>query len=393
MDWGLVWPIAAAQLVSWGSIYYAFTLFLEPMSRELGWSQTQLAAAFSLGLATSGLTAIHAGRWIDRHGGRLLMTAGSAAAGLLMLAWSRVESYPAFVAIWIGLGATMSAVLYEPAFAVLTRSLGPHARRGITWTTFVGGLASTAFIPLTFWLVQRLGWRDALLVLAGFNLAFCALIHLAVVPGSAGRAEAAGAAASGSPGVLRAALRVPAFWGLVAAVLANAVVFAGLSVHLLPLLVQRGYAPEAAVAAIALVGPAQVAARIGVALTENRVSLRPVAMATAILPVLALLALAGLPEDSWLVVPFAIVYGAANGMMTIVRAVITVELFGREGYATVQGAIALPTRLAQSVAPFAVAALAEASGSYVPVIWGLAAVAAAAALVFALAAPREGAGA
>jgi hypothetical protein len=109
-----------------------------------------------------------------------------------------------------------------------------------------------------------------------------------------------------------------------------------------------------------------------------------VALATALLPVAAMGLLIALPADSWLIVPFALVYGAANGMMTIVRAVATVEIFGPEGYATIQGAIALPARLAQAAAPFAVAAFAAAAGSYRPVIWGLLAVAALAAAVFAL---------
>ncbi len=378
--WGLVGPLSLGQLVSWGTVYYAFTLFLEPMGRDLGWSTAELSAAFSLGVAVSGLTAVHAGRWIDRAGGRLLMTAGSLAAAGLMLAWSRVESYPAFLAIWLGLGVVMSAVLYEPAFAVLTRALGPGARRAITWTTFVGGLASTAFIPLTYWLIEAFGWRQALWALAACNVA-CALVHLAVVPG---RGRADGLDPGPRPAVLGPALRMPAFWGLVAAVMANSMVFAGMAVHLLPLLVERGYEAGAAVAAIALIGPAQVAARVLVALTEGRISLRPVALATALLPVAAMGLLVALPADSWLIVPFALVYGAANGMMTIVRAVATVELFGPEGYATIQGAIALPARLAQAAAPFAVAALAAAAGSYRPVIWGLLGVAALAAAVFAL---------
>jgi MFS family permease len=141
-------------------VFYAFTLFIEPMAGELGWSKPQLTAAFSLGLVAWGLGAVPVGRLIDLGHGRLVMTAGSLAAAALLALWSRVESYSAFVALWIGLGATMSAVLYEPAFAVLTRRLGPLARRGITAMTLVGGLASTAFIPITHVLIERFGWRD-----------------------------------------------------------------------------------------------------------------------------------------------------------------------------------------------------------------------------------------
>ena len=106
------------------------------------------------------------GRLVDRGYGRAVMTGGSLLAAVLFVLWSVVESYEAFVALWVLFGATMSAVLSEPGFAVLQRRLGPLARRGITFMTLVGGLASTVFIPLTHLLVEGLGWRPALLALA-----------------------------------------------------------------------------------------------------------------------------------------------------------------------------------------------------------------------------------
>src|SRR5918993_2994591 len=105
------------------------------------------------------------------------MTAGSVLAAALFALWSRVESYPAFVLIWLGLGATMSAVLYDPGFAILIRRLGPGARRGITAMTLVGGLASTVFLPVTHLLIEAFGWRNALVALAGINVAVCAVVH------------------------------------------------------------------------------------------------------------------------------------------------------------------------------------------------------------------------
>src|SRR5437763_6925016 len=100
--WPLVWALSLAQLVSWGSIYYGFSLFVVPMEAELGWSRTWLNGALSLGLLMSGLFALPVGRWIDRHGGRLLMALGSLAGAALLFAWSRIESLAAFYVIWLG---------------------------------------------------------------------------------------------------------------------------------------------------------------------------------------------------------------------------------------------------------------------------------------------------
>jgi hypothetical protein len=147
--WPLVWALSLAQLVSWGSIYYGFSLFVVPMEAELGWSRISLNGALSLGLLMSGLFAYPVGSWIDRQGGRILMTVGSLAGAGLLVVWSQVENPTVFYAIWLGLGLAMAATLYEPVFAVLTRSFPHSYRTKITALTLVGGFASTVFIPLT----------------------------------------------------------------------------------------------------------------------------------------------------------------------------------------------------------------------------------------------------
>ncbi len=367
LPWGFVGWLSVAQLISWGVIFYAFTLFIEPMAQELRWSKPQLTAAYSLGLVAWGLGAVPVGRAIDLGHGRMVMTAGSVVAAALLAVWARVESYPVFIVLWIGLGATMSAVLYEPAFAILTRNLGPLARRGITALTLLGGLASTAFIPITHWLIEGLGWRDALLALAAVNLFVCAAIHLLVIPAE----RAAQPATTTSPGPTAAAptsarrvLREPAFWGFVVTSILHGALFTGFSVHLIPLLVERGYALEAAVAAFSLIGPAQVAARIVIAAGERAMTMRMIGLVAMALPVAAFALLPMLPPGSWLVALFASLYGASNGMMTIVRAVLPAEIFGREDYGAIQGMISMPSTFSRAAGPFAFGALWAWGGGY-----------------------------
>jgi sugar phosphate permease len=120
-DWILVWSLAAAQLVSWGALYYGFSLFVVPMEADLGWSRAGLNGALSVGLATAGASAYAVGSWIDRHGGRWLMTAGSVLGAAMLTAWSQVESIVAFYLIWAGLGVSLAMTLYQPVFVVLTR--------------------------------------------------------------------------------------------------------------------------------------------------------------------------------------------------------------------------------------------------------------------------------
>jgi predicted MFS family arabinose efflux permease len=368
LPWSLLSWLSLTQLISWGTIFYAFTLFIEPMARELGWSKPALAAAYSLGVFAWGLGAVPVGRLIDLGHGRAVMSAGSALAAALFVLWSRTDSYPVFVVLWIGLGFTMSATLYEAGFAVLTRSAGPMSRRAITAMTLVGGFASTVFIPVTHLLIEGLGWRGALAALAAINFS-CALIHASVIPfdrkGGRGYVPFSPAPSSGAA---RRVLKSIPFWGLVATAVLHGVLFTGFSVHLIPLLVERGFDLGSAVAAFSLIGPAQVAARIVIALAERAAGMRVIGLVTVALPVVAFSLLGIVLPGTGFVALFAALYGAANGMMTVVRAVLPIEVFGRGDYGAIQGMIAAPATFSKAVGPFLFGLVWAWSGSYDAVI-------------------------
>src|SRR5262249_43485947 len=138
--WVIVGVLALTETTSWGLIYYGFSVFLPAMEQSQGWSRAQTTRAFSLALLISRLAAIPVGHWLDRHGARLLMTLGSCLGVGLMFAWSRVQSIPDLYLIWAGMGLAMAAVLYEPAFAVLTKWFVARRHRALTALTLVAGL-------------------------------------------------------------------------------------------------------------------------------------------------------------------------------------------------------------------------------------------------------------
>ena len=164
--WILVLSLSITETTSWGILSYAFTVFLDPMQRELGWSKAQLTGAYSLSLLVAAVAGLAVGRWLDHHGPRLLMTLGSILATLLVLAWSGVHDLLLFYLIWIGIGFTLAAVLYEPAFAVVATWFVRRRARALTLLTFVAGFASVIYVPLADWLVRTQGWRQALVTLA-----------------------------------------------------------------------------------------------------------------------------------------------------------------------------------------------------------------------------------
>lgn len=369
--WLLVWSLAAAQLVSWGALYYGFSLFVVPMEAELGWSRASLNGALSVGLLTAGAFAYPVGTWIDRHGGRWLMTAGSVGGALLLVAWSRVDNLAAFYVIWAGLGLAMAMTLYEPAFVVLTRLFAQSYRTKITAMTLVGGFASTVFIPLTQALISLVGWRDALLVLALIVAVICIPVHaLLLRDRAADRRDTSGASAPVLGGeAVRRAMKTPAFWGLVVCFVAYYGTFSAMTFHLVPMLTDRDFPPEVIVTALAVIGPAQVAGRMVLLTIGRRLRTATIGRIVAMMFPASVVVLILLPHSLIALFVFAVLYGTANGVMTIVRGTAIPELLGREGLGAINGAISLPATASKAAAPLAAALIWAASGGYGAVLW------------------------
>ena len=378
----LVWTLSTAQLVSWGILFYSFAVFVVPMEAELGWSKAVLNAALSVGLIVSGLFAPWVGAQIDRGRAHLIMTLGSLLGTAALLAWAAVDSPAAFFLVWVALGAAMGCTLYEPGFAVLVRSLGDRAPRAILQMTFVGGLASTAFIPLSHILVEQLGWRPALVVLAGINLLAATLVHAIVLrpAAGAGPAMAGGGARVGLSA--RAAMADSRFWGFLVAFATYNLAFTAMVFHLLPLLDERGIDRAAAVALFTFIGPMQVTGRLVLLAVEGRVSARAVGrgLFLAAVPMILLLLAAG--ADLRILALFIIVYGVINGLLTVVRGTVIREAFGATSYGAIQGRLTLPANVARAVGPTIGAVLWGLAGGYDAVLLALSAVCAVAAIAF-----------
>ncbi len=386
----ILWMLSLGQLVSWGLVYYTFPLFVVPMTEELGWSRSSMFGALSAGLLVAGLSSISVGAWIDRGHGRMLMTGGSLFAAVLLLVWSRVDSLPLFYALWIGLGVCQAVILYEPAFAVITRVYGPRYKQAILLMTFLGGLASTFGIPFTLLLVEWIGWRPTLEVLAAIMLGV-GLVHWLVVPGPGEAAVPIAAPVPPAAGIVRksplaAAVRVPAFWGLVVAFAGYGLAFSAMSFHLIPLLDDRGVPIATVMAIIALIGPMQVVGRVLLMAGQRHVTtIQLGALVYFAFPVSMAMLASGI-SGVYALVLFAVIYGVANGLITILRGMSVPEFIGPEGYGVVSGALTMPTNVMRAAGPIVASLAWGAFGGYTPVLWGLAGIMVVAAAGFAAAA-------
>lgn len=389
----ILWVLSLGQLITWGLVYYTFPLFVVPMEKELGWSRDQLYGALSAGLLVAGLCSIPVGAWIDRGHGRLLMTGGSLLAAILLFVWSQVHTLPMLYVVWIGLGACQSVTLYEPAFAVITRVYGPRYKQGILLMTFLGGLASTFGIPFAQLLIERTDWRSTLEVMAVIILGVAFFIHWLFVPGPKEEAVPIGdakpvAATDGRPkkSPLAAAIRVPAFWGLVIAFAGYGLAFSAMSFHLIPLLVERGVEMGVVMAIIALIGPMQVVGRVLLMAGQRHITTIQLGAGIYFAFPISMAMLAMGISDVYGLILFAILYGVANGLLTILRGMAVPEFIGPEGYGVVSGALTMPTNVMRAAGPLAAAFFWSWSGNYTAVLWGLAVIMLVAAAGFAAAA-------
>ena len=279
--WIITITLAITETISWGILFYAFTVFITPMEAELGWGRTEMTGAFSLFVVIMGVMAYPVGSWIDRRGGRWLMTAGSVLGSLLVMAWSQVTDLGMFYLIWMGLGIAAAATLYEPAFAVVTTWFVRRRSAALALITFAAGLASTIFVPLSDALLHAHGWRNAVLML-GIVLAVTTILPHALIlrrrPSDMGllpdgepfNAEMPPAPQTGF--TVREALHSRAFWVLTIAFTCSALAAQAIRVHIIPYLMEQGIDASSAALASGAIGLMQVGGRLVFAPLDSRYS-------------------------------------------------------------------------------------------------------------------------
>jgi MFS family permease len=339
----VVSTLGITQTLSWGSSYYLTAVFADPIATDLHISKTWFFGVYSAALLLSGLLGPLAGRTIDQRGGRDVLAATNVvfSAGLILLSFANGPL--GLIAAWAVIGVGMGFGLYEASFATVAGLYGREARNAITGITLFAGFASTVGWPLSTVFIDDFGWRGACLAWAALHLFVGLPMNRFLVP-KAPPPEPMPAAAHGDAATVSWTMIVLA--GVFAA---TWFVSAAMASHLPRLLQALGATPAAAVAAAALVGPAQVAARVAEFTLMRKASpLLSARVSAAMHPIGAvILAVVGAPAA----VAFVLLHGGGNGIMTIARGTLPLALFGAAGYGLRTGILAMPTRILQGGAP------------------------------------------
>ena len=351
--WRRTCALGVAQIVSWGTLFYTIAVLGASMRADTGVSELWLFGSFTAGLFVSGIASPALGREIDARGGRRVLVGGSVLAAIACAVLAGAQGPLTVLAGWILAGVAMAACLYDPAFATLHQIAGRSYRRAVTALTLFGGFASTVFWPLSQYLLDTVGWRTTFAVYAVLHVVLCLPIHLASVPGHSMAASHPAA----PDGATHAAHVGPTFVWLAVALSLAAFIASAMAAHLIGLLTATGLSARDAVLVGSLFGPMQVAGRI-MEFAFNR-HVRALVVGSVAFALLAIaLAVFTQVHGVWIVaLAFSILWGLANGIVTIVRGTVPAELFGHRDYGALLGRLAMPQFVMRAIAPFAMTLL------------------------------------
>jgi predicted MFS family arabinose efflux permease len=368
----IILALGTTQTLAWASSMYLPAILADPIARDLGVSSNWVFAAFSASLVISALLGPRIGRQIDLVGGRSVLSISNLtlAAGLVLLGFT--TSLAVLFVAWLLLGIGMGYGLYDAAFGALGRIYGEAARRSITGITLMAGFASTVGWPLTAWGLETVGWRNTCFAWAAAHILIgLPLNWLMLPPVPDAKATVANATKPHIPidrTMVLLAFAFAAAWTVTGAMAA----------HFPRILEAAGATSVQAIAAGALIGPAQVGARIvEAALLSRYHPLASTRLACIAHPIgAAIVALAGGGAAG----VFAVFHGAGNGVLTIARGTLPLAIFGPQNYAYRLGIIGAPARMAQAAAPLAFGLLIDSMGSRVLIVSSALSLAALAAL-------------
>lgn len=358
---GLV-ALCIAETTSWGLLYYSLPVAVAPISQDTGWSHTAITAALSVGLLVSAVAGVRVGRILDTQGPRTVMTLGAVVGvlSLVLVAWS--PNLPMFYAAWLVAGFAQSAVLYPPAFAVITRWYGARRVVPLTTLTLVAGLASTIFAPIVASLIDQVGWRTGYLIMAGILAVVTVPLHAFFLNRS--WSDAVERSVRRSKSQVRSITRSPRFVILqITMALATFTLFA-VTINIIPVLLERGISYSVAAVSLGLIGAGQVIGRIGYA---KLVSLTAVHTRTALLfglGAIGIWLLAYVPGPAAVLIAIAVVLGAVRGCHTLLQATAVSDRWGTQDFGTINGVFTAPMTAVGALAPVSGPALAGVLGSY-----------------------------
>lgn len=355
----LVTYLSVTQLVGWGTLYYAFSLFVDPLHATYGWTKSEINTALTIGFVTWAGAAPVVGTALDSFGGRKVMSFGSMLGAISLLVWAQTSSLFMLYGAWILMGIAMASALYKPAFYVLTMRFPESYKKVITWLTLAGGFASTIFIPVIEFGIHTIGWHYSLLMMAACNLFIAVPIHLRKLPAKASykKQQASEQKVLDFRLFKEKEFKVQTFWGLNLWFVVLNSITTGITFLLIPLLSEAGTDQGTIIFSFSMIGPMQVIGRFVVMWFDKNLHALKVGTVVTLLAPIGIGFAVAFPKSLIALLLFAIFFGTSKGIMTIIKGTIVAEQMDFSVYARTNGWLSLFSKLAKAITPTAMAGL------------------------------------
>jgi MFS family permease len=374
--WVLVWALGATTIVSYGTTQYLFGVLVVPIQQDLGWTRAEISGAFSLGLVLTGLLGVPIGRLVDRHGARVLMSAGSLLGGLSLIGLAQVHQLWQLYALWsFGIGLATALTFYPVTFTVIANWFWRRRGSALALLSLVGGLASPIFIPLEGWLVPILGWRSTVIILGLLQIGIALPLHAILVrhrPEDLGLHPDGQQTRQAEPEMegikLQSALRTPAFWLLTGASAVSVMAYSALLTHQIAYMIGRGYGAVFAAVVAGLIGVASLPGRYLLNILSERLGPQGLLAAALVLQAVGTVALALASSPAWLIAYVAF-YGGSFGAIAPLRAGVMADHFGRQAYGAITSVQGVAVAVSGAAGPIVVGLLYDRLGGYQLALW------------------------
>ena len=351
--WWIVIAGGLGMSITAGINFHGFGNFIIPLTNEFGWNRTTISGLFSLARMESGLLGPLEGWLVDRVGPRRLMIVGIPLMGVGYILMSRVNSLAAFFfvyifAITLGNSLGMSTPMAASVANWFNRKRG--LAFGIMWSGVgLGGF----FVPAVGWLIAAYNWRVASIVIGVFiivmGIPIAALMRHRPEPygympdGEEPDAEDETGAVRrrqqpdlSQDFTAREALMTSSFWYLTLSIAARSLVSGGVGLHLVPYFVDLGASDVYAATLAGAVGVLSIPGRFGLSAVSDYLNRRYVMAVSLFLMTIAIVFMARATSVTQ-VLPFLVLYAAAQGGISVIPQSLIAEYFGRRAYATIQG--------------------------------------------------------
>lgn len=376
--WVLMVVLGITTIISYGTSQYLFGVLVVPIDTTFHWGRASISGAYAIGLIIAGLLGVPIGYLVDRWGARLLMSGGSALAGLALIGLAQVDALWQFYLLWSGgLGLAMALTLYPVTFTVVANWFARKRGRALAILTLVGGLSSPICIPLAGALIAHIGWRPTLVVLGLTQILIALPLHAFFLRR---HPEDVGLSPDGEPALplqthaplsgatLAEALRGSVFWLLTAslslAMLGSTVVF----VHQVAFMIGRGYDAVLAATLSGMLGLVSLPGRYVFNVLSARISAQKLLTLSVMAQAAGIVVLVLASSLSWLIL-YVVIYGAAYGAFSPLRASVMADHFGRRAYGSITAVQGIPVAVCAGLGPLAAGWLYDALHHYELAFW------------------------